>query len=394
MDERYLRYKRALTGESLPLLFLDLDQLEANAGALSRMAGAKPVRIATKSIRCPGVLRHVLSGFPRFRGLMAYAAAEAAFLADAGFDDILIGYPSVETGHLRAAAERVRAGKLITFMVSEQPHVDALSAVAKELQVTLRICIDVDHSLDLPGLFFGVRRSRLRTAEAALALARSAQTAGNLQVAGLMGYEAQVAGVADADPVPVLRAAIIRLLKRISLRRIHRLRAQLSQSFRAAGIQIDIFNGAGTGSLGAGSTDPFLTEVTAGSGLFAPTLFDGYRDFKLKPALAFALRVARTPAPGWVTCSSGGFVASGSAGREKLPTPWLPGGLKLSPLEGAGEVQTPLTGAVQDLQIGDPVFFRHAKAGEVCEHFNEVVLIRGDAVVGRLPTYRGDGQRF
>ncbi|MCO4774321.1 MAG: amino acid deaminase/aldolase, partial [Deltaproteobacteria bacterium] len=91
----------------------------------------------------------------------------------------------------------------------------------------------------------------------------------------------------------------------------------------------------------------------------------------------------------------GGYVASGEAGPDKLPVPWLPEGLALLDLEGAGEVQTPLrVPAGVSLGIGDPVFLRHAKAGELAEHFTEYVLLRGESVVGRVPTYRGEGQCF
>jgi D-serine deaminase-like pyridoxal phosphate-dependent protein len=91
----------------------------------------------------------------------------------------------------------------------------------------------------------------------------------------------------------------------------------------------------------------------------------------------------------------GGLVASGPAGRDRLPSPWLPEGLHLTALEGAGEVQTPLTGpGASRLAIGDLVWFRHAKAGELFEHTNDVHLLEGDAFVDRVPTYRGHGLAF
>jgi D-serine deaminase-like pyridoxal phosphate-dependent protein len=56
-------------------------------------------------------------------------------------------------------------------------------------------------------------------------------------------------------------------------------------------------------------------------------------------------------------------------------------------------VQTPLTGA-HGLGIGDRVWFRHAKAGELCERFDRLHLIQGDRVVETVPTYRGEGRTF
>src|SRR5207244_2558454 len=124
----------------------------------------------------------------------------------------------------------------------------------------------------------------------------------------------------------------------------------------------------GTGSLAWSAKDPSLTEVTAGSGFLDSLLFDYYRDLSLAPAALFALQVVRRPSPGIVTCHGGGYVASGAPGPDRLPRPWLPAGLELLGLEGAGEVQTPLrlrAGAAP--RLGDPVFFRHAKAGELAE---------------------------
>ena len=107
------------------------------------------------------------------------------------------------------------------------------------------------------------------------------------------------------------------------------------------------------------------------------------------------LQVVRKPADGFVTCLGGGLVASGAAGADRLPLPCWPEGLELLPLEGAGEVQTPLKGpGTAALSLGDPVFFRHAKAGELAEHFNEYLFVRGDHIVSRAPTYRGLGKAF
>jgi D-serine deaminase-like pyridoxal phosphate-dependent protein len=73
----------------------------------------------------------------------------------------------------------------------------------------------------------------------------------------------------------------------------------------------------------------------------------------------------------------------------------MPVGLTLDSDEGAGEVQTPLVGAAaKKLRVGDRVYMRHAKAGELCERFDSLYLIEGDSVVEQVPTYRGEGLTF
>jgi D-serine deaminase-like pyridoxal phosphate-dependent protein len=135
--------------------------------------------------------------------------------------------------------------------------------------------------------------------------------------------------------------------------------------------------------------------VAAGSGLYNPVLFDGYRAFRGRPAAFFAAPVTRVPADGVVTVAGGGWVASGPPAPDRLPVPTYPAGLHWLPAEGTGEVQTPLRGpGTAQLSIGDRVWFRHAKAGEVCEHVDVLHAVAGDAIVDDFPTYRGEGKAF
>lgn len=369
----YERYRSALRGEPLPAAIVDLDAFDANLAAMLEpvRAAGKALRIATKSVRCPALIRRALEGGAR--GLMTYSAAETAFLAGQGFSDLLLAYPTMFPG------EAVRAGAAVVIDCDQ--HAAALPDGAP-------VVIDVDVSYRVAGLHLGVRRSPLREPEEVVALAR--RIAGRLEFRGLLAYEAQIAGLADVGSA--------RLLKRLSRPDVARRRARLDAALREAGLKPKIFNGGGSGSLASSCAEAVLTEVTAGSALLAGHLFDrmpspsgraGASGFR--PALRFALEASRRPARGLVTCLGGGIIASGAPGRDRLPLPMAP--LRLLPLEGAGEVQTPLEGAA-GVELGAPVFFRPAKSGEPAERFNEYLLVRGDRVVERAPTYRGLGRAF
>jgi D-serine deaminase-like pyridoxal phosphate-dependent protein len=158
---------------------------------------------------------------------------------------------------------------------------------------------------------------------------------------------------------------------------------------------LEFVNAGGTGDLHLVATEPAITEATAGSGFYAPTLFDNYSAFSLEPAAMFALAVCRRPRAGIATALGGGYLASGPGAQDRLPQPYLPEGLRLEKLEGAGEVQTPLIGTAADrLAIGEKVYFRHAKAGELCERFSSLYLVRGETILDEVPTYRGEDRCF
>jgi D-serine deaminase-like pyridoxal phosphate-dependent protein len=383
-------YRAALRGRSLPAAFVDLELFDANARQVLQRAGDRPVRLATKSLRCPALVERLRQLDRRFRGLMAYGPREAAWLLDHGHDDVLLGYPATDPELLRPLAEAARAGRSVTFMVDCRGHVERLGEVAAG--ATLSLCLDLDVSLSLPGLHFGVRRSPVTTVEQALHVAAAIAAVPGLRLDGLMAYEAQVAGVPDAMPGRPWLGPIVRALKCRSVRLAAARRAAVVAALAERGHRLRFVNAGGTGSLETSAAEDCVSEVTAGSAFFAPTLFDGYRRFRHLPAAGFALEVTRRPAPGLVTCQLGGYVASGAAGPSRLPQPYLPAGARLLEHEGAGEVQTPvrLPSGV-DLALGEPVFFRHAKAGELLEHFPSVLLLSEGQVVAEVPSYRGLG---
>ena len=389
MSGAYQRLKQAIAGEPLPLALVDLDALDRNFDRLLASARGKKLRIASKSVRCPALLRYLADrAGPAVIGLMTYTAAETEFLASEGWKDLLLAYPTVQPSDLQALV-RANQHSTAAVAVDSAEQTDALSVAAAAAGVSVPVVIDVDMSYrPIEALHLGVRRSPLRSAAAVVALARRILTSPSLRLHGLQAYEAQIAGMTDDNPFK-------RLLKLLSRPQVERRRSALARALAAEGLALPLFNGGGSGSVSWAAGEAALTELTVGSGFLASHLFDHYRDLRLEPAAYFALQVTRAPTAGIVTCLGGGLVASGEAGPDRLPLPALPPGLKLLPLEGAGEVQTPLrVPAGTRLGLGDPVFFRHAKAGELAEHFNEYLLVRGERVESRVPTYRGLGRCF
>ncbi|MBT0993167.1 amino acid deaminase/aldolase [Cellulomonas sp. DKR-3] len=375
-----------------PLAVVDLDALEANAADLVVRAAGTPVRVASKSVRVRSVLERVLAT-PGFAGVMAYSLREAVWLARQGVRDVLVGYPSVDTGALDELAADPAAAAAVTLMVDDLAQVDLAAKAAVAHGTLLRVCLDVDASLRIAlgplRAHLGVRRSPVHTPQEVGDLAEAIARRDGIVVRGLMFYEAQVAGMPDSS-------AAVRAVKRLSVRDLATRRALCVDAVtQAVGHRLELVNSGGSGSVQTSVGDPTVTEVTAGSGLFVPTLFDDYRSFEPRPAAYFGLDVVRVPAPGLATAFGGGYVASGPATASRQPRPVWPAGLALTPREGAGEVQTPLRLRDRaDLRVGDRVWFRHAKSGEVMERFADVHLVRGEAVEATVPTYRGEGLCF
>ena len=380
-----------------PLAVVDLGALRHNAGELVRRAAGKRIRIASKSVRSREVLRAVLA-LDGFSGVLSFTLPEALWLAGSGFDDILVAYPTVDRSALRRLAADPRVADAVTIMIDSIEHLDLIEKATSEVAEAspIRVCVDIDTSWRPFGgrARIGARRSPLHSPAAVAAVAREAADRHGFRLVGLMAYEAQIAGVPDTPPGRPGRALAVRTMQRSSAAELAERRAAIVAAVKEIA-QLEFVNGGGTGSIDRTAAEDAVTEIGAGSGLFLPRLFDGYRNVTGLPAALFALPVVRRPGPGVVTVLGGGYVASGVPGHDRLPQPYLPRNLRYDPQEGAGEVQTPLLGAAADeLAVGDRVWFRHAKAGELCEHFGELHLVQGDTITTTAPTYRGEGRTF
>ncbi|GAA5062567.1 D-serine deaminase-like pyridoxal phosphate-dependent protein [Thermocatellispora tengchongensis] len=396
MDDRR-RYDRATRHLSPPFAVVDLDAMLGNARDLLRRARGKPIRVASKSIRSLPVLKRILA-LDGVHGILAFTLPEALWLASRGLRDIVVAYPTADARALAELAGDPTAAREITVMVDCTSHLDLIEAAAAGAapRHEIRVCIDIDTAYVTLGgrLRAGARRSPVRLPGQAAELAAEVAKRPGLRLVGLMAYEAQIAGVGDAPPGSPLYAQAIRWMQSRSRRELMVRRGMIVRAVREIA-DLEFVNGGGTGSVEKTVMEKAVTEVTAGSGFFHPRLFDFYRGFGGRPAALFALPVVRRPGPGVVTVLGGGYPASGPPSPSRLPQPYLPPGLSYDRDEGAGEVQTPLLGRAADvLRIGDRVWFRHAKAGELCERFGSLHLIEGEEIVETVPTYRGEGHAF
>jgi D-serine deaminase-like pyridoxal phosphate-dependent protein len=396
--EAYERYEETFRGVQAPFAFVDLDAVWSNAADMLRRATGKPIRIASKSVRCLPILRRLLNLDRGFEGLLTFTLPETLWLWEQGMRNLVLAYPTADAPSLtrlaRLTAEHPEDAPVV--MVDSPEHLDLIEQSASSFVAPIRVAIEIDVSWwPLGGLLkIGPKRSPVRTAEQAAALAREIDRRERVNLVGLMAYEGQIAGVGDNVPGKSVNNLITRAMQSASAKDIEARRAEIVEAVLQVS-DLEFINGGGTGSIELTAAEPAISEVAAGSGFYAPVLFDHYRSFRLNPAAMFALPIVRRPAKGVATALGGGYLASGLGAKNRMPVPHLPAGLRLDRFEGTGEVQTPLLGEAADrLSIGDRAYFRHVKAGELCERFNSLYLVAGSAIRDEVPTYRGEGKAF
>ena len=395
---RLERYATAFADLDAPFAFVDLDAMWSNSASMLARSAGKPIRVASKSLRCRALLRTILDRDAGYQGLLTFTLPETLWLARNGFTDLVVAYPTSDRAALRelAALTAEDPDGAPVVMVDSVEHLDLIAAAVGNVAAPIRVCLDFDASFWTAGsrVKIGAKRSPIHTPEQARALAETIVVRPGFRLAGMMSYEGHIAGQGDKIAGARAKSMVIARMQQASYAELRERRAAAVAAVSQVA-PLAFVNAGGTGDLERVATEPAMTEATAGSGFYAPTLFDNYSSFRLQPAAMFALPVSRRPGPGIVTALGGGYLASGMGAKDRMPTPYLPDGLKLDAMEGTGEVQTPLRGKAADgLRLGDSVYFRHTKAGELCERFNALYLLEGDQIVDEVPTYRGEGQCF
>ena len=243
-----------------PLGAIDATALAANAYDMLERAQGTPIRVASKSVRVRGVVDAVLA-LPGYRGVLAYTLAEALWLAETGIQDVVVGYPTADRGALTRLATSQKLASRVTVMIDDIAQLDLIDAVVPKHR-TIRVCLELDASLDAPILgHLGVRRSPVHTPAQARALAEAIVTRDGFELVGMMAYEAQIAGLTNKGK-PVIQA-----MQRTSIRELRDRRGEAVRRVREIA-DLEFVNGGGTGSLESTHADDSVTEIAAGSGLF------------------------------------------------------------------------------------------------------------------------------
>jgi hypothetical protein len=128
------RYEAATAHLEPPFAVVDLTAMRANAEAMTRRAAGKPIRLASKSVRCRELMSRVLA-MDGFRGILAFTLPEALWLAPrlaqrGARHDIVVAYPTADHSALARLAGDPAAAAAITVMVDCPEHLDMIEKAA------------------------------------------------------------------------------------------------------------------------------------------------------------------------------------------------------------------------------------------------------------------------
>ena len=362
--EAFERFEAIFGRRQAPFAFLDLDAVWANAADMLRRSRGKPIRIASAAIRSRPVLERLLDLDPGFQGALTFSLPETIWLWERGLRDLVVAYPTADRACLtrlaRITSEDPEEAPVV--MVDSTEHLDLIEEAASSFVAPIRVAIDIDLSWrPLGGIVkVGARRSPIRTADDAVALAQEIDRRQRTKLVGAVAYEAQIAGIGDNVPGKAINNLIVRRMQAASARDVEERRAEIVTALSEVA-QLEFVNGGGTGSIELSASEWAVTEIGAGSGFYAPLRLDHYRSFRPRPAAMFALPVTR---------ASG--VGTEVHGAEQALPQARPDGLR----------------------IGDRVYFRDVRAGDLCERFNRLYLVTGTTIRDEVPTYRGEGKAF
>jgi D-serine deaminase-like pyridoxal phosphate-dependent protein len=362
--EAHERFEAIFGGRQAPFAFLDLDAVWANAADMLRRSRGKPIRIASHAIRSRPVLERLLDLDPGFQGTLTYSLPETLWLWERGLRDLVLARPTADRACLTRLARITSEDpdEAPVVLVDSTEHLDLIEEAAASFVAPIRVAIDVDLSWwPLGGIVkVGARRSPVRTADQAVALAQEIDRRDRSRLVGVRAYESQIAAIGDNVPGKAITNLLVRRMQAASIKDVEERRAEIVSAL--AGVaQLEFVNGGGTGSIETTASEWAVTEIGAGSGFQAPVQLDHHRSFRPRPAAMFALPVTR----------SSGVDAVPEGARRALP-------------------QKP----PKELAIGDHAYFRDLRAGELSERFDRLLLITGNTIRDEVPTYRGEGKTF
>ncbi len=314
-----------------PALLIDLPAMERNIARMAAFFADKPAKLRphAKTHKC-AIIAHKQLAAGNAVGITCAKLGEAEMLVAAGIKDILIANQIVGRQKIARLAGLARHANLMVAV--DDPHnVDDLSAAVVAAGAQLRVLVEVN---------IGMNRCGVEPGEPVLALARKVAEAKGLRFAGLQGYEGHL--VMHPDPAERRERTLAAMRLLVDTRRY----------IEAAGLEVAIVSGGGTGTYDITGSVPGVDEIQAGSYVFNDVKYRSVGcDFEC--ALTVLATVISRPSPTVAITDAGHKVLTSEFGLPELKG--IAGGSLVRLSEEHGKVE--FTAPNRDLKVGDKVEF-------------------------------------
>jgi len=227
-----------------PALMLDIDLFNRNLELMRDRAAraGKKLRPHAKTHKCPEIAKRQIEA-GNCAGVCAAKLSEAAGLAEAGLENILITSPVTTPEKIARLMNLHSALPGLMQTVDNLENANALSVAALKTGKPLPVLVDLDPEMGRTGIRFAD----------AMEFGKHLAKLPGLKLMGIQCYCGHLQHIADFQ-------------ERTSRSRTYMsAAAQIVRDFRAAGLNCEIFTGTGTGTSEADFAIPELTDIQVGS---------------------------------------------------------------------------------------------------------------------------------
>jgi D-serine deaminase-like pyridoxal phosphate-dependent protein len=290
---------RSIEEADTPALWVDLEALDHNIAVMAGRAAEAGVdwRPHVKASKSPDLARRLIAGGAV--GITCAKVSEADVMANGRVDDILIANEIIGPTKIARLVE-VASKARVCVAVDDASNLREIAEAATAAGVNVDVLVDVNVGLNRCGV----------TPEEAPALAQLALDLAGVSLRGLMGYEGHVMGIPDLEEKEAASQASADVL------------AEAKELVEAAGIEVPVRSGAGTGNYWIAARLGSLTEIQSGGGVLLDVSYaESMKVPDHRPALFVQAQVISTAQPGRAIGDAGWKTTGRHTGLPRVIAP-------------------------------------------------------------------------
>ena len=357
-----------------PALIVDLDKMEQNIKTVhTRLQGTGVgVRPHVKTHKCPAIAKMQIDAGAL--GVCAAKLGEAEVMLENGIKNVLMTTVNVSAPKIIKAMALRKKHKGFIQAADNPQNIQDLQDAAKAVGITAEVVLDINV----------IRRSGVPPGEQALALAQMIDKMPNLKFCGILAYDGAVQHVAGFQK-----------RKEQALKTFEPV-VKSYDMMKAAGLNMEIFSGGGTGTYDIMIDVTGFTDVQVGSYIFMDRQYieiGGAKNEKVlddfAPSLTVIATILNNYYPGRLTTDSGS-----KAFTLNKPNPMVIGEPDFEYIAGSDEYGSiTFEKSNKSYKVGDRLEVIPPHCDPIVNLYDVIYGTRGDKVVSVIPVLaRGKSQ--